>query len=263
MKELIEIDEVKKIELDILKHLKKICDENNIKFFLGAGTLIGAVRHKGFIPWDDDIDVFMFRDDYNKLINIFNNTGKYKLLSLETSSDYYLPFMKLVDSTTKVNDDVLKPLNDLGIWVDIFPLDYYDEKLNIKKLQILESKNVVSQNIYFKKSTGNFFRTLIKRIFYILYHNKNPRNYAIKINNILNKQKIPTKECCIGFSLCFPKDKWPTEFFEQQELLEFEGELMPCPKQYREILTIRYGDFMKLPPENEQVNHHTLNATRR
>lgn len=115
----------------------------------------------------------------------------------------------------------------------------------------------------YKKSSGKWYRTLLKRIFYIIYHNKNPRKYALKINSILNSSKEKTDECFIGFSLCFPKDKWPVECFSEQVMLPFEGELMPCPIGYDKILKNRYGDYMELPPIEDQVNHHTLNATRR
>ena len=123
------LKEIQKIELDILLYLDKVCRENDIKYYLSSGTLLGAIKYQGFIPWDEDIDVIFLREDYNKLIKCFENeTGRYKLLSIYNSKDYYYPFAKLVDTKTTLIENS-KPINDMGVYIDIVPMDgYLDDK---------------------------------------------------------------------------------------------------------------------------------------
>ena len=121
----------------ILKDFIQICEENNIQYFLDGGTLLGAIRHEGYIPWDDDIDVMMLREEYDKFINFMekNPSEKYDLLSLETKKDYIRAFSKLslkgthVEEYTDINTDY-----KIGISIDIFVLDYVPDKYLKKKI---------------------------------------------------------------------------------------------------------------------------------
>ncbi len=122
----IEIDEMRQRLLSMAEYLQNICKENGLKMFLSGGTLLGAVRHKGFIPWDDDIDVHMPRPDYDRLIKIFKrkeNIGKYKLLSHELNDKYVYTFAKLVDDDTLLIEDDIYSGVDMGLYLDIFPID--------------------------------------------------------------------------------------------------------------------------------------------
>ena len=100
------IEEAKQSELDILAFIDSFCKKNNIDYFINYGTLIGAIRHKGFIPWDDDIDISMTRENYERFIQLFKREqSKYKILTLETDERYYNNFIKVVDSTTRIVDN--------------------------------------------------------------------------------------------------------------------------------------------------------------
>ena len=121
MKPITDIDELRRIELDILDHVAKFCDERGIKWFLIGGTLIGAVRHKGFVPWDDDIDIGMLRPDYERFVREFPDRGTYRLRTPERGS-YMYPFTKVVDTRTSVREEELTARN-LGVWIDVFPFD--------------------------------------------------------------------------------------------------------------------------------------------
>ena len=104
---------IQKDILEILKWFDKVCKENGLKYYLAGGTLLGAVRHKGFIPWDDDIDLFMDRDQYDKLLHLNLNDSRYKIYSLENKDDYYYPFIKIIDSKALIEQDYLKNIDVL------------------------------------------------------------------------------------------------------------------------------------------------------
>ena len=119
------LKEIQEIQLNILIFLDKICKENKIKYYLSSGTLLGAVKYKGFIPWDDDIDVILFRDDYMKLMKVLKNqVENYKLLSIYNTKDYYYAFAKLVDTNTVLTENA-KKIKDMGVYIDIVPMDGY------------------------------------------------------------------------------------------------------------------------------------------
>lgn len=120
MKELDLID-IKRLELDMLSYIDKICEENSISYCLDYGTLLGCVRHKGFIPWDDDIDIAMSKKGYEKFKKIINGLdGRYKLIDAYTDDDYHYPFGKVVDTNTKLIEDGVDKINNLGLYIDIF-----------------------------------------------------------------------------------------------------------------------------------------------
>ena len=122
MRKELSVEEVKERELELLKTLHEFCDKNGLRYYLAYGSLIGAIRHKGFIPWDDDIDVLMPYEDYCKLIQLFNgNSGsQYQLISREINKEYYLPYGKLVDTGTVMKEELNVSL-EIGIYLDIFP----------------------------------------------------------------------------------------------------------------------------------------------
>lgn len=126
MQEQFTLTKVQELEFGILQFIKKVCDENQIRYYLAYGTLIGAVRHKGFIPWDDDIDIMMPRKDYKKLLAILNEQQHpyYKLISADTDKRFQVPLPKIVDTRTLlVQDyDIIEPV-PLGVYVDIFLMD--------------------------------------------------------------------------------------------------------------------------------------------
>ena len=117
------LDEMKAIELGILKKFDSICKENGLEYSLAYGTMLGAIRHKGFIPWDDDIDVFMKREDYEKLLALKYDDGDFEVKSYRYSKNYYFLYSKIVDKRTSICEN-WRAEKDMGLFVDIFPLDY-------------------------------------------------------------------------------------------------------------------------------------------
>ena len=140
-------------QLEILNEIERICKKNNINFFLVGGTLLGAVRHKGYIPWDDDLDIGMMREDFIKFRNIVANDldNKYFFDFYDTDKDYYLPFAKVRKNNTTFNEEISKDYdNHKGIFVDIFPFEYSDD--NFKRCFIKAAvTQIMSDTVLLKK----------------------------------------------------------------------------------------------------------------
>ena len=116
--------EIQKTANSILVFLKEICDSHSIKFYLAYGTVLGAVRHHGFIPWDDDIDVYFTRQEYNKLLNVMQKTeSPYKIMSVITDDVYCHPLTKLVDTRTQMDWHIVRVKPNYGVWIDLYILD--------------------------------------------------------------------------------------------------------------------------------------------
>lgn len=260
----LELFEIKKRECEILDFIDDICKKNNIQYFLSAGTAIGAVRHKGFIPWDDDIDIFMTRENYQKFLNITLKNKHYRFvtLSLQSEKTYYYPFIKVVDNETTLDEILFKKINGMGVWVDIFPLDYYDDKSNYKNIaHRLNRKNLLSRYSHFEKTNG-FFRNIIKFILYFFYFKyKNPRKYAEKLEKLALSCHKTEMLTIYNTPVCSEyKDVYPVSWFSETIMCDFENKKYPISKDYDKILTKRYGEYMKLPSLEEQKSNHEIRA---
>lgn len=252
-------DELKSIQLDILKFVHDFCQANSIKYFLAYGTLLGAIRHGGYIPWDDDIDIAMMRPDYEKFIEEFSKQkSKYRVLSVR-SSEYQYPFAK-VDRTDTVMKEFSNLKTEIGINIDIFPIDYLPlgkEKMFFDKV-----------NKYFKLYTFKcvkcspqiaLYKNIILRLFQICFKYVS-FNYLCSKIDLLAKQSRESGLCAnivasYGFNevtdvLCFNK----------VVDISFEGCLFKAPLDGHQWLTNIFGDYMQLPPESKRVSHHVYEA---
>ncbi len=259
----IDIAEQKQIELDILKNFADFCDEHNLRYFLAYGTLIGAVRHKGFIPWDDDIDVWMPREDYNKLINIYNqgNNAPYKLIAPYTRNSYH-SFVKIVnEKTVKLEAGVNYKNGFIGIDIDVFPLDGQPENED----EYVKWYNKIQK--YYRAypylnlpNDGKLKRIIGLPIIRLLSGGK--KHLLDKAKRLHDKypydecEFIGSIECCYDYIEIRYKKEW----FRDYVLADFEGVKFRIPVDYDKILTQTYGDYMTPPPETEQVTHHQNNT---
>ena len=179
----------KQIELEILDYIDTLCKKHNINYIINYGTLIGAVRHQGFIPWDDDIDLSMPREDYQRFINIFQKgKNKYKLLSLETDKNYFNNFIKITDSTTKIIDTRnTKPMSQVflsifSLWIALMIPKVIDTCYKLESFKLLSfSKH---KNIVYKDS---LLKDLIRTAFWLLLRPVSPRYFANKIEKEIQK----------------------------------------------------------------------------
>lgn len=265
------IEETKEVELSILSSFDAFCREHSLRYFLAYGTLIGAVRHKGFIPWDDDIDIQMPREDYNKLLEIYPVGGKLRLIA-PTDPDAEHTFAKLVDTETvkieaghryKTDDDYR------GIDIDIFPLDgqprddaqyrrWYQKLRRIyRKIWMGELELTGDLKLSFRLAIICFkaFRIFL------------PSRKKLLAGAAALHAEYPYSESeyvgCVESYFNGIGNRNPKSAYSEAVLLDFEDKRFPAPVGYHDILTNMYGDYMKLPPEDKQVTHHTNLTYRR
>lgn len=257
--ERIDKTEIKKVQILILNHVTDFCDNNNIKYFLCAGTLLGAVRHKGYIPWDDDIDLMMLREDYEKFIESFNHS-ELTLFHYSKQDNYNTPFIKISHDSSSIVDNTLLNNVNYGINIDIFPIDNICEDRNKQKKlykhtyileRLLSSKR--ANHLYKKKSIYKRMIKLVLKMFLLPL----PISYLLKkidklaqANSHINGSY---KAAIVGASKRM--EIYGNNVFENQTLLEFEGKMYSAPANYDEYLTIKYGNYMQLPPEDQRKIH--------
>ncbi|MBE5749750.1 MAG: LicD family protein [Clostridiales bacterium] len=253
------MEKLKQIELNIFCEFIKICEELNLKYYVIGGTLLGAVRHKGFIPWDDDIDVCMMRDDYDIFVQKAQKIlhEKYFVQTLNTEPNCPFNFCKIRDSETTFIEESIGHLNmNHGVYIDIFPLDYYPTNKREKKCferKSLLYKILIAKIFYVKKESiikkikRNFIR--IGTFFY-------PYKFAVKKREVLYKS-VKNSSLVANLSGAWgEKEIFPKEWFGDGVVMEFEGVKVKAPKEYDYLLTQMYGDYMIPPRKEKQVAHH-------
>jgi len=260
MKE-ITINELKKIQLDILDDIDDFCKKNKINYWLDYGTLLGAIRHSGYIPWDDDIDIGMLRDDYDKFIKTYQS-NKYKLLSCENNNDYYFPFAKVIDNNTILYEPDEKGIK-IGVYIDIFVHDKASnnslENTNNYNKRDLYNKLRIAQlfpNNYDKKN----IKKRIMRFFLKIYLKFLPKNYYTKkisenSKRFINQDTQKIADFIAPYRLVVNKD-----IFKKFINVKFEKKNYPAPIGYDEYLQTIYGNYMKLPPKEKRISNHTFKA---
>lgn len=257
-------EETKNIELEILKDVAAFCDKWGLRYYLTYGTLIGAVRHKGFIPWDDDIDIWMPRRDYETLIEIYNRENEnenYFLVAPEDKLSKH-SMVKVIDTrTVKIEEGISYKEGYLGIDIDVFPLDgqpendeeyqkFYKKMQRLYKLHYylcLDNKRSIKHRIAI-----SIIRALTGGKKKILARAKKLRDkYPFETSNY-----IGTVECIYNSN----RNRFERKEFENFVMMEFEGYSLRCPIGYDNILTKLYGDYMELPPIEKRATHHKNNA---
>lgn len=266
MKE-IGFEELKELQLSIMSEIHEFCTRHNLKYFLAYGTLIGAIRHKGYIPWDDDIDIFMPRPDYIKFINTFNNEEScLRVVSPELYNDYYASYANVYDKRTLlIEESKNHRFKELGVKIDIFPLDGVNDDKMSNKTQKIRCR--VCGSILREKNTSvvQAFRNGIIR---------GVMNLTIKTLSLCMPYKWVHRQLIsvaskYDYNKCNYVDNVVTGIFEHRKpkylfnkpvLWPFEKYEFYVPEGYDEYLRDRYGDYMKLPPVDQQIPHHGFNA---
>ncbi len=253
-------------QMIIAKEIKRICDENNIKYFIIAGTLLGAIRHGGFIPWDDDMDIGMLREDYEKFIKIAKtDLGEdFFLQTTETDENYGLPFAKILLKGTVLVEATAGSNAKKGIFVDVFPFDVspeaevnaeaHNKKTYLYKRLLLAklNYNVCDKKDYVKRLV--YFALKVLTAFYS--HDKLCAKLDIEITkyNTESSSKIVN----IGGAYGYKKETILSRWVDETVEIPFEEMTISAPRDYVEYLESFYGDYMTPPPENKRYNRHSL-----
>ena len=263
--------EVQKIELELLLKFDSICQKNHMRYSLGGGSLLGAIRHKGFIPWDDDIDVMMPRPDYERFLQYCQeNEVGFNLLTYNTVKGYHGLFAKIWDPKTIIRDDVMAMTVEIGVNIDIFPLEGLgnseQEALRIFKKTSWnrEILNAVLWKRYFRSKTHSILVEPIRFAMFVLSRFVDPEKILCKVDeeNLRNPFECSAYAGCVCGSYR-EQEIMTKETFENYCDLDFEGYKLKGIQNYDEYLSKHYGDYMKLPPKEKQETHHTYKAFRR
>lgn len=255
--------EAQMLMVDILKDVHELCERHGLKYFLDAGTLIGAVRHKGFIPWDDDVDIGMLRDDFNKFLEIAKKELPEHLFlqTFETDKyyDVYPVPCKIRYNNTVFLEEGAKENYKMhnGVYIDIFPYDSLPKYNVVYKVQRAFSYNIlksfkrlrdIPEKLSFKnKITFSFYKLLVKMF---------PNKRRLKFFNFLIKWNSKnSKYMGYGVDTYWSEYVYEKSDYFQLVKLEFEGQYFYAPKNYHTILTQLYGDYMIMPKEEDRAWH--------
>lgn len=246
-------------ELDILDVVDSVCRRNNLRYSIAYGTMLGAVRHGGFIPWDDDVDIIMPREDYEKLISVWKQekTQGYILQNKYTNWDFTQNFTKIrKDNTTFIHNDWETHVSyHTGIFVDVFPGDRVSPKNFSRKMQLF----VVALNLLYARghtSGSSGIRNIGER-FLLNVPEKFKKYIYRKTDSYLKKWNSQKKNAYF-----FPNTmewayrEYPYDLFDNLIDINFSGHMYMCAKDTNKILTLDYGNYMELPPEKERVLKH-------
>lgn len=258
-KKLLSGAEIKKISYGVLKEVATFCDNNEICYFLVCGTALGAVRHEGFIPWDDDIDIGMPRADYEKFLNLYQSE-KTVLREARSDAKYPYPFAKVCDKETCLMEQIAHP-SDLGVYIDIFPLDGMpdNEEACRHHLKMLEwdHRLLTWKRISPRKKVGighKLIQLVAKTVLLPV-----PVSYLVKrIEKRVQKYPYATSQYVghLVTKAIWGTDIKPKEIFEHPVKQKFEDSEFWVPGEVDRYLTLEYGDYMKLPPKEKQIAKH-------
>lgn len=262
------LEELKKIEFDILKYFDAFCKEHSIQYYLAFGTLLGAIRYKKFIPWDDDIDLLMPRKDYDRMIKLFRDSERYRLFTFEKNPNFHYPFAKLCDMTTRKEQTVYKNRAiELGVEIDIFPLDTWDDDINKAKLEakrIKKYQNWLKVTKLDKSPSTQPFKRFVWSIILVFVKMIGGGFFVKKMIKESNKpeQRGSRYVGAKVWAIYGERGIIPAEAFTETIDVEFEGQMFPAPKGYDIYLTCLYGNYMPEPPKEKRKTHHAFIAYR-
>ena len=263
------IDDVKAIGLDTLCYFVSLCKENDLKYYLAYGTLLGAIRHCGYIPWDDDIDVWVPRSDYDKLVSICKelDTSKYKLLCPELTPGFLSPFAKLSRTDTVLLPSRFTTGYLYGCSIDVFPLDFFQFEGDIDSATeafIAEkAKHQLTIGKYHAYTDGKrelLPKHALKKALY-LYSSARYGSLAKRVLDLSNMYADNLANDGNGYLVTVAGNTlFDPDLFSESINVTFEGYSFSAPSGFDGVLTRRYGDYLTPPPLVERVIPHSFSA---
>lgn len=253
--------------LQTMKDFDNFCNQNNFRYYACGGTAIGAVRHQGLIPWDDDIDVYMPREDYNKFLSLKNKAvSDYEIIDIRDKG-YYVPFAKFSNKKTTIWEYQSIPFI-FGVYIDVFPLDSCNGDITFLQSQgdsykILVDKYVRSLSRHRFREYLNLwkkrqYKEIASLIWDVTYHRLNRIRYHREI--LAFEEELAKQQgefyYCYGINLVYPHEVFPKEWFDEYIMMPFENISVRMPIGYKQYLEQQFGDYMTPPPVENRVSHH-------
>ena len=249
-------EEIKTLELGVMDYIHNLCERENINYSLAYGTLLGAVRHKGYIPWDDDVDISLKREEYDKLYQavLRDNDPIYKVVSWENDSRYPYPFYRVYDSRTVYENNYIENDIDLGICVDVFPFDYYaDVNKEMVKLDTYRRLSVYTLYGIHSKNAG--LKNIIRYLLVLVFRLTRVKTWNKKMN-LLSMQANDNDSIDYLMENKRTSTKFEKTLLDKVMDSPFEDRTYKIPEASHQILSAIYGDdFMEIPPVEKRVKH--------
>lgn len=260
------LKEIQDIELDILTFVADFCENHGLRYYLIGGSLLGAVRHHGFIPWDDDVDICMPRPDYDALCDLFDEQANdhYRLLKVENDNNYFVPYIKIIDSRTYlIETDTPYRMDEMGVFIDIFPLDGTCPDLQqANKLRAF----VDNWSRRISKATPEFeglrFPAKIKKALMVAVFRPFGRaNLLNLLSDLMRRYPYDQSSYVVStFGIRNEKEIMARDIFSDSVFLVFENTQFRAPIGYDAYLERMYENYMELPPLKERSQPHTIKA---
>lgn len=249
-------------EFEILKEAVKICKKYNLKYYLIGGTLLGAVRHSGFIPWDDDLDIGLPREDYNRFLTLCEKElpSPYHIHSINTDANYYLRFSKIKKRGTVFAEHAIRNVKTQNeVFIDIFPLDFSDKKDTMfRKYKVLLLHFLSWMQITKAKvDRPGFIKQILRIILYPFYKPISMEVYDKLCTSLMTADNHKVHNFIINYAsnYNYKKQTMPIKIYEPYSKISFENELFCVPGQYIKYLENLFGNWKELPPIEKRRTH--------
>ncbi len=268
-KHVLTLREIQLLCLDMLREVDKICKAENIQYFLSGGTLLGAVRHQGFIPWDDDIDIMMPRPDYERFCRVAPDylPRRYLLATPWTLKSYGMPWARIWDMNTNMRPSRTQKVATKTLFLDVLPIEglpdgTFRSELFYKKIR---AHDILLKCARRKDLFPDERYKALKRVLMVICGVRSPNSWAKGLDRAARRRSFYVSKyagvCLVTHYAS--RERMPAEVFRGSVSVTFEGETYPAPIGYATYLSGLYGDYMKLPPEDQRYSKHNMEVTMR